>query len=341
MAQSDIAMPLPSFSIIVETENLSTADLAGLAECLDSLKHQSIAPATADNVWLINSGNVPEELLQDVRTVYPWVTIHHVEAALNYYDSKMYGVSLASGDIIIFADSDCCYSPNWLESMLTSFAQDASIQVVAGETAMAITGPYSLAMAMTYIFPPFGRKQSLHAAAGYYCNNVAFRREFLQHCPIPSKLPIYRGNCSTHAATIKKLGHTIWKQPQARATHAPPENLAHFFWRFLLMGSDDWLMGRKAQKVNQFDESLTAGQLLLNRFLKALRRGRTVLREQPARLLYLPVALPIALASLGLMCIGFAIAAISPYFLLSSFEKLENRQGNAGPKLTATSAITE
>ncbi|MGJ3249860.1 MAG: glycosyltransferase [Elainellaceae cyanobacterium] len=320
---------------------MSTADLDGLLDCLDSLEKQDISPESANEALLINSGDVPKELIDNICQKYPWIGVQYVDPELDYYDSKMHGVKLATSEIIIFADSDCCYKDGWLRSMLTPFSQDASVQVIGGETSMAIKGPYSLAMAMTYIFPPFSRKPGLYESSGYFCNNVAFRREFLMQHPIPSKLPIYRGNCSAHSSNLKNLGYTIWRQPQSRATHAPPENLFHFFWRFLLMGSDDWLMGRKSQDLNTVSKKSTSAQLLFNRFHKAFRRGRTILREKPSRLIYLPLALPIAIASLLLMCIGFVVAIFGPFYLLNHFEKLEHERDQVTAKTMQPSVLTE
>lgn len=348
MAQSDTQSvtqlmaqdTLPSFSIIIETENLSTADLDGLIDCLNSLERQDIAPNQANEVILINSGDVPQELINQIHEQFPWTTPHRVDLELNYYDSKMHGVKLATGDVILFADSDCCYQNGWLRAMLTPFRDDSTVNIVGGETAMAIVNAYSLAMAMTYIFPPFSRKKDLYQANGYFCNNVAFRREFLLDHPIPSKLPIYRGNCSAHSVGLQELGQTIWRQPQARATHAPPENLFHFFWRFLLMGSDDLLMGKNSKEINPMGK-ISSTHLLTNRFKKALRRGRTILREKPARLAYLPLGLPIAFASLFLICVGFLVASLRPYWLLRSFEKLESQQHRAETKSSRPSMVAE
>ncbi|WNC31854.1 MULTISPECIES: hypothetical protein [unclassified Thermosynechococcus] len=68
----------------------------------------------------------------------------------------------------------------------------------------------------------------MEPAAGYFLNNVAFRRQFLLDHPIPTELSLYRGNCLIHAHTLLQQGECIWRQPQARASHAPPNGLWHF-----------------------------------------------------------------------------------------------------------------
>jgi len=58
--------PFPSFSIILETENLANADLNGLVNSLASLVHQTLSPTDANEVMVIDSGDAPPELLQQL-----------------------------------------------------------------------------------------------------------------------------------------------------------------------------------------------------------------------------------------------------------------------------------
>lgn len=50
---------LPSFSIVLETENLANADINKLSESLNSLVNQDLSPTQANEVLLIDSGDVP------------------------------------------------------------------------------------------------------------------------------------------------------------------------------------------------------------------------------------------------------------------------------------------
>ncbi len=61
MGQTDtfINAKLPSFSIILETENLANADLEGLSKSLASLIDQDLSPTCANDVLMIDSGDVP------------------------------------------------------------------------------------------------------------------------------------------------------------------------------------------------------------------------------------------------------------------------------------------
>lgn len=125
--------PLPSFSIILETENLAQADLQGLLRSLACLNAQVPAPSTANEVWLIDSGDTPKGLLQQLCQQYPWLQCWSAPPGTEYYDAKMLGARQATGEVVVFYDSDCTYESHWLYQILCVF-QRPGIEVVAGET---------------------------------------------------------------------------------------------------------------------------------------------------------------------------------------------------------------
>jgi glycosyltransferase involved in cell wall biosynthesis len=231
----------------------------------------------------------------------------------------MLGAALATGDVVVYCDSDCVYEPGWLRSLLDPFTRDAAIQVVAGETATGGNGPYGTAMALTYIFPRYSGETEIAPVKQYFLNNVAFRRSFLLQHPIPANLPLYRGNCVIHAAEIQQKGYEIWRQPIARARHAPPNGFHHFFWRFLLIGHDYYWQKvlLPKDKIERSDATPDKNQMLA---IFGSRVDRMI-RENPRHLLYFPLALPIVLASALLIYIGYTITAIAPKYLREKYEK--------------------
>jgi len=62
---------LPSFSLVLETENLANADLDGLAQSLASLAEQDVPLTAANEVFMIDSGNTPTQLLTQLCDRYP------------------------------------------------------------------------------------------------------------------------------------------------------------------------------------------------------------------------------------------------------------------------------
>jgi len=317
---------LPSFSIIVETENLANADIRGLARWMVGLTQQQPAPTQAREVFLIDSGDTPRQLLSDLCQLYPWLQILEAPPGTSYYQAKMLGADQATGDIIVYYDSDCLYPSDWLQLMLQPFQQDPAIQVVAGETTTHGRGIYGTAMAIAYIFPQFTGETQLTPTQQYFLNNVAFRREFLLQHPIPTDLPLYRGNCVIHADRLRQQGHTLWKQPLARTLHAPPSSLSHFFWRFLLIGYDYYWQQRLLRQQHQHqtlppssDPTLVGLKGKLGIFSD---RWRKMLANNPRHLLYFPLALPIILAAASLIYGGFLITCWKPKFLLETYNQI-------------------
>lgn len=320
---------LPSFSMIVETENLSSAEIDGLFRCLKTLAAQDLSPTLANEVIVVESGDVSAELIARIKSDYPWISFRKIESDIGYYEAKMKGVGLTTGEAIVLCDSDCVYEPSWLRNILTPFADNSEIQVVAGETTTSANNVYGVAIALTYIFPRFSRSQTLSPSSGYFCNNVAFRRSFLMQHPIPSELPIYRGNCTIHARNLGAEGYTIWRQPLSRATHAAPNGLSHFFWRFLLLGYDALAVKRlgdnltQRQTIKPWQDLISCIGIGLFKVKELAKRCYTVLAEDMRRLLYLPAALPIALAALFLYFSGLAIAYFRPNYFVASSGKVE------------------
>ncbi|MGI0485713.1 glycosyltransferase family 2 protein [Pantanalinema rosaneae CENA516] len=332
MTDVDISLnrSLPSFSLVLETENLENADLNDLLRSLASLTNQEISPQQANDVLLIDSGDTPAELLAELCRQYPWITVKTAPPATGYYTAKMLGATWATGEIIVYFDSDCIYESSWLTQMLLPFTQDPAINVVAGETRTRGRGAYGTAMALTYIFPQYSGQTKLTPVPQYFFNNVAFRREFLLQHPIADNLPLFRGNCVLHAHDLRQQGYTIWRQPLARATHAPPEHGSHFFWRFLLIGHDYYWQKQllkdrvstatsKSDRLESFREGGFQGKVQV-----FFERVQKLFADDRRHWFYLPLAIPIAATSILLIFIGYWITRFQPDYLLKAYERAAN-----------------
>ncbi|XWK87299.1 MAG: glycosyltransferase [Phormidium sp.] len=320
--QTPLMQNLLSFSIVLETENLANANPRDLAKSLNSLANQEISPHLANEVLLLESGDTPPELLQQLCQQYPWIKVHRTNVKTSYYEAKMLGAELVTGEIVVYCDSDCIYQKDWLKNILSSFTQGDDIQIVAGETITRGKGPYGTAMALTYIFPQYSDKKSLAKTSQYFLNNVAFRRDFLLKHPIPLDLPLYRGNCVIHAYHLLEQGYTIWQHPQAKANHAPPSGISHFFWRFLLMGHDYfWQKTLLKTAISTSGQSYSTLMLDTKSKLQAFwERFSGMLIRQPLHLLYLPFAIPIVITSLLLIVVGYLITVFQPNYLLNTYQ---------------------
>ncbi|PSF39426.1 glycosyl transferase family 2 [Aphanothece hegewaldii CCALA 016] len=316
------AQQLPNFSMVLETENLETADLEGIFRSLASLEQQKISPLQANEVWLIESGDLPPDLLKQLLNKFPWIQTYTAPSEITYYEAKMLGAKLATGEIIVYFDSDCIYQANWLKNILTPFVQNPDIQIVAGETTTRGEGFYGTAMTLIYIFPPFSSQTEITQTPQYFLNNVAFRRELLLNNPIPIDIELYRGNCVIHAQSLRSLGYSIWKQPQAKATHAPPESLSHFFWRFLLIGYD-YYWQKQVLSQDKFQKTIDDTVFGSSGKLEAFSQRIKAILSKKSHILNLPLAIPIMLTALMLIFVGYLITLVNPNYLLHFYNQTQ------------------
>lgn len=285
---------LPTFSILVETANLSRHTLPHLRECLDTLARQEVPPDRAREVLLLENGQVPPELLDDLRRSYPWLTVCPLEAGADYGAMKARSPELATGEVLLLCDSDCRFPPDWVGNILAPFAERGDIHIVAGETTTPIRSPYGLAMALTFVFPRFSRDRGLIPSRTYWANNVAVRRRTLLQMPIPDAFPVFRGQNIIHSARLSDLGHTIWRNPQARALHVLP-GPRELPQRFFQLGQDTVNIRRFARDAtgHAYRGDMEPDRMDGGRLRKLAARARTVFAENPWRLLFLPLAVPV------------------------------------------------
>ncbi|MQA28964.1 MAG: glycosyltransferase [Luteitalea sp.] len=125
-------MKRPTFSIVIETANLSKAELTGLQRTLESMSQQSVPMEHANAVVIVDSGDVPDEVLQQTLNVYPWIRVLRFPSSTGYEELKMEGLNGTTGNVVVFADGDCVYDNGWLEALLVPFLDD-SVSVVGGE----------------------------------------------------------------------------------------------------------------------------------------------------------------------------------------------------------------
>lgn len=281
-----------SFSIAIEAANLEHGGIDGLRACLESLAAQRVSPHDAREVVLVETGEITPDEAAALRADYPWLRIERAGGDLGYVGMKLHGAGGTTSDVVVFCDSDCRYEPAWLGSMLAPFEQPDT-QVVAGETSTPIRGPRELAIALTFIFPRFSHERQLADSPIYWANNVAMRRDLLRRLPIPDTRALDRGQNIPHSMAIAALGHTIWRQPLARAWHlAPPRG--ELRRRFMRLGGDSVRVVQVTRELRgPYRGEMAPDRLGGTRLQKLGRRARTVFAENPRYLVHLPAAIPI------------------------------------------------
>jgi glycosyltransferase involved in cell wall biosynthesis len=229
----DMRSSQPTFSIVIETENLANAELSDLEACLDSIAAQPLDRRRPNEVIIVESGQMAHSVLDDVRAKYPWLTVHISPRPLHYYEAKLAGVRLATGEVVVFADSDLVYEAGWLEALLEPFGR-SDTSFVSGETRVDITGLYTFSVATTWLFP---RRYASNTATSLIANNAAVRRSALLACPFPIGLPLFRAQIVLHGRVLRAREMGILNV-RARGVHAPPAGAEEWALRYAIAGAD-------------------------------------------------------------------------------------------------------
>lgn len=300
-------MSAPSFSIVLEIDDLDFVvdAIPRLRRSLESLARQDFAITSASAVLLAVEERERPELAAVLRE-FPWVTVFRRTPGTRHYETKMEAARTTRGDVVILCDADCVFEASWLRSLLAPFA-DPAVDVVGGETQTERAGAYGTAMTLAYIFQPWTGRAAPYPGRRYAANNVAFRRSLLERHEIPRDLPVHRGNCALHAVQLANAGVRIWIQPLSRATHPAPHGVAHFVWRFWLLGRD-WtrlsalvVTERQHQRAGRAATSREAFNALLRRRQDLAVRLAVVRTHSIGRRL---AAVPIVLAASALFAAG-------------------------------------
>jgi GT2 family glycosyltransferase len=200
------------------------------------LAEETRACARPLEVLLVHDGEAPPRTwLEDCGMPPVWREV--AAPGAGYYDLRNLGAARASGDILVFLDSDAIPDDGWLSGLLDPF-DDPAVLVAAGCAYIEPDSLYSRAFALAWFFPLREEPKPRTPADGFFVNNVAFRRStFLAHpfTPVPGTS---RGACVALARELRDAGITIWKTTAAQVSHPPPHGGRHFVVRALAQGRD-------------------------------------------------------------------------------------------------------
>lgn len=102
------------FSIVITTFN----EEKNIAPCLDSILNQTRKP---DEIILVDDGSCDKTI--KIASMYPIkiIKIKHQERSM----ARNIGWKKAQGEIIIFAEADSVFSPNWIQEIIKTFKSGA------------------------------------------------------------------------------------------------------------------------------------------------------------------------------------------------------------------------
>jgi len=236
-----------SYSIIVEMENAKSIDWHEIGVGLMALAREikaatDLGYAAKPQVVFVHSGAPGDTaLLQD--EVAARVPELGTAAALTfaalpggrYYELKNLGIAEATGEIVIFCDSDTVVEPGWLPALLTPF-ENARTVVVNGYTYLGHDDFASRTFALLWFFPLRDHDQRFAAKRALNANNSALRRSWLAGHPFPQSNG-FKVSCTLLNHQLRVEGHDMVRV-EALANHYPPRGLGFFLWRALVTGRD-------------------------------------------------------------------------------------------------------
>ena len=321
-----------SFSVVIETENLAIAGVESLDRCLGSLEQQTFDIRKANEVWLMVGTHLDPKDAEQVVARYPWVRPHVANAELSYFSSKRLGAQLSTGDVIVFADSDVAYEPEWLATLFRVRDHVGPGHVVASGTRLLIRNPYDFAVQTTWMMPILGRNDTIRAVKSFHLNNFSIDRQAMVDTPFDDDLPLYRGALGFWKRRLRNNGISFIMVPGVIARHLAPPAGWEWFLRMLVFGSD---YVAKSEYLQRPDGALVARHGLAYRLIAAprwmlLRLWSTfaqtidLLRYERGSWRYVLLGLPIALASLFVVWVGAIIAIVKPRYAYDRLAALED-----------------
>jgi Glycosyl transferase family 2 len=156
---------------------------------------------------------------------------------IDYYALKNLGVAAATGELVVFVDSDVLPEPRWLANLLAPF-EDPDVSVVGGNSYVELTGTYSRAFALTWFLPLRYTVDTVTRMSHLATNNLAFRREVAERFPFPSMPETSRGSCQVLRRSMARHGLKMMTAEGARVGHPAPTGLGVFFLRAFSRGRD-------------------------------------------------------------------------------------------------------
>ncbi|MGB3721370.1 MAG: glycosyltransferase family 2 protein [Pacificimonas sp.] len=192
-------------------------------------------------------------------------------SGLDYYQQKNHGASVASGDFLLFLDSDIIPQPGWLEALLNA-AISSDGGVVGGHSYIETDTFLGRAFSLFWIFPLPDLARKTVPFPGFYANSVIFPRQLFLDTGFETTGSV-RGQCAVLSERLKAQGIPILRAGGARGSHPVPNGGIHLFRRALCHGHDAVTIDKRLGRWRLFGSALATSFV---RFIK--NTGRAVVR---------------------------------------------------------------
>lgn len=203
-----------------------------------------------------------------------------VPEGIGYYQKKNLGAQRAESEIVLLADGDCLYPPEWIAEMVAAFERGGdAVAAVQGTSRFA---PGSLAQILNPVYwRAYEREGPLRQI--YSAHNLGLRRK-----DVPAFLfedtPLRAGLERELSARIRKAGRLIWHNRRVTVLHEGEATLTELWQQALGRGYYRMILWRR--HPNALDRRLRPlGYLSIPIYVFMLfaRDSTRQLRDLPAR----------------------------------------------------------
>lgn len=237
----------------------------------------------------------------------------------HYFELKNKGAELASGEVLIFLDSDIIPQENWL-SLILEAHDDYPNALISGHSYIDYSTLVGKAFALAWFFPLPSDQSDVLPVDLIFSNNFLAPRTLMLENPYPLLgHGITRGADVILWKRLKSKGVPLYVHHGAKASHPSPNGIQHIVIRALAEGRDEY---RKFLEP----EFLVAKPL--QKFLRlGLFRSKKVLRSNfkngnrvGLKWYEMPITISLMLFYYQLYVLGGILAALFPKFTQSKWQ---------------------
>lgn len=223
---------MTDISVIVPAYNAEST----VRECLSALQNQTLSSDRYE-IILVNDGSTDETARIAADLGVQVIDQENQGPAM----ARNHGVEQASGDIVVFTDSDCVAETNFLEEMVSPFA-DPEVVGVKGAYRTRQKQIWARFAQVEFMerYAKLSRSESIDFVDSYA---AAFRRRiFLDVGGFDPHFPVANNEDVDLSYKIAGLGHPMKFNPEAIVYHIHPDSLTRYlklkfsraYWRMLV-----------------------------------------------------------------------------------------------------------
>ncbi len=192
-----------------------------IQSCLDALTLQTRLP---DEIIVVDDGSIDQT--RTIAESYSLVTVLP-QKNKGPANARNNGAQKATGEIIIFLDSDCVPEKNWLEEMLRPFMDEKVVGVQGAYKSRQVSLVAQFDQAdIEYRYERMKRATKLDWIGSY---SAAYRRKiFLNEHGFDETFPKASGEDAELSYRLAEKGLTLVFAPNAVVYHTHPAGLSHY-----------------------------------------------------------------------------------------------------------------